>query len=130
MKKITLIAQTISKLLGPKNAVTWMLKRSCVRTPFGGEGVKKSETLLKSARQQVYANFQLISKKLNCVCCFFVRWKILGPFSNIGTADHKYSCHNWEKFPQQVQPQVSSKGKTSSGNFIAFLKFTSNFERF
>ena len=45
-------------------------------------------------------------------------------------ADHMYCCHNSEKFPQQNPTQLSSKPKTFSQTFIAFLKSTWNFKRF
>ena len=38
------------------------------------------------------------------------------------TADHMHSCHNRDKFWQQVGTQSSSKGKTFPEVFIAFLK--------
>ena len=41
--------------------------------------------------------------------------------------DDMNSPHNWEKFPQRIQTQLSEKGKTISGIFIAFLKSTENF---
>ena len=46
------------------------------------------------------------------------------------TVDHMYSCHNRQKFTQEIPPQLSSKPKTFSATFIAFLKCTENFERF
>ena len=110
--------------------VTWMSESFCFRRPFGSQRVKWSETFLKSARSHFYANSLLISNKLSCVSCVLVASEILRPFSNMLTADHKYSCHNWEKFPQQVQLQLSPQRKTFFGSFIGFLKFTWNFERF
>ena len=107
LKKIRFIAQIFSKLLSPKYIVTWMRERSCFRTPFWSQRYKWPETLLKCARQQFYHNFPLISKKLSCVSWILVRSDILGPFSKILMDYHKYSCHNWEKFPPQAQPQLS-----------------------
>ena len=43
------------------------------------------------------------------------------------TADNMYSPHNWEKFQERLQTQLSGKGKIMSAIFIAFLKSTSNF---
>ena len=54
----------------------------------------------------------------------------LGLFGNTMTADHMYFRHRWEKFPKQVQTQLSQKQKTFSGNFIAFLKSGENFRHF
>ena len=56
--------------------------------------------------------------------------EILGLFVNTLTADDKYSRHNWEKFPQPFQMQLSKKPKTFYENFIAFLISTQHFENF
>ena len=107
-----------------KNMVTWMPRSSCFRTRFPSQHVKRSETLLKSSRQHFYTNFPLTSNKLSCVSCLLVRSEMLGSSFNTLTADHMYSCHNWQKFPQQIQTQISSKVKIFSGSVIAFLKST------
>ena len=99
-KKIIVIAQIFWKLLIPKNVVPWLPERCCVGTPIGSRHVKWSETLLQSLRHHFYANFRLISNRLSCVGCLLVTYESLGLFSNMLTADHKYSCHNWQKFPQ------------------------------
>ena len=130
LKKITFIAERFWKLLSPKNVVAWMTERFYFRKPFGSQRVKWWETLLKSKRQHFYADFPLISKKLSCVSCLLVGSEVLGPFCGMLTADHKCSCHNWEKFAQEGQAQLYSKPKTFFGSFIAFLKFIWNFERF
>ena len=121
-QKITFIAEIFSKILSPRNVVTWMPQWSCFRTTFGSQGVKWSETLLKSSRQHFLADFPLISNKLSCVSCLLVGSEILGPLFDMLAADHKYSCHNWEKF-LQVKKQVSLKVKRFSASFIAFLKY-------
>ena len=55
---------------------------------------------------------------------------MLGLFVNSLPADDKYSRHNSENFPQQIEMQVFQKPKTFSRLSIAFLKSTSNFEYF
>ena len=55
---------------------------------------------------------------------------MLGPPFNTLTADHVYSCHNMQKFPQQVPTLFSSKPKTFSETFIAFWKSPETFEHF
>ena len=129
-KRITLIAQIIWKLLSPKNEVTWMAESSYFRRPFGSQHVKCSETLLKSEQRQFYANSPLISRKLSCLSCLLVVAEVWGALSNMVRTNDKYSCHNWEKFLQKVQPQLSSKPKIFFASFITFLKFTENFEGF
>ena len=59
-----------------------------------------------------------------------VRSKILGLFVNTFTAESTYSRPNMQTFTQQVQTPLSSKQKTVSGFFIAFLKSTWNGEHF
>ena len=46
------------------------------------------------------------------------------------TADNKYSGCNVHNFAQQFQTPLSTKEKTFSGFFIAFLKFAWNLEHF
>ena len=104
-KKITFIAQIFMKLLSPENVVSRIRESSCFRTPFGSQRVKWSETLLKSALRHFYGNFPLISTKLSCVLCLLVGSEILGPFSDMLTANQRCSFQNWEKFPQQGQPK-------------------------
>ena len=99
-----------------------MPERSSFGILFGSQRVKGSKTLMKSAQQHLSANLPLISNKLSCVSWLLVRSEILGPFSKMLTADHKYPCHNWEKLSQQVQPQLSSKRKTFFASFVLFLK--------
>ena len=123
-KMTTFIPSIFPKFLITKDVVPWMPEKSCFRTPFGSQPFKRSKTRLKSARQHFYANFPLISNKLSYVSCHLVGSQILRPFFNTLTAYHMHSCRNWEKLPQQVQPQLSSKQKTFSARFIASLKFT------
>ena len=53
-----------------------------------------------------------------------VRSKILGLFVNKLTAKYTYSRRNMQTLTQKVQTPLSSKEKTFSGFFIAFLKST------
>ena len=124
------ISSIFPKLLILESVITRMPEKVCFKTPFGSELVKRSKTLLKSSRQKFYAKFQLISKKLSCVSCGFVGCEILGSFFKMLTADHMYSCHNWGKFPQEFQVQLSSKLEVFFWSVIAFLKSRENFEQF
>ena len=105
-----------------------MPESSCFKTPFGSQRVKASETLPKSARQHFYVNFPSISKKLSCVWCLLVESEMLGPSFKTLTAVHMYSCHNWQKFQEQVQTQRSSKLKLFLESVIEFFKSASNSE--
>ena len=68
--------------------------------------------MLKSSRQHFYANIPLTSKILSCVSCFLVIPEILVRIFKRLTADQIYSCHNWQKLPQQVQTQLSTISST------------------
>ena len=55
---------------------------------------------------------------------------MLGLFVNTLTAEYTYSRRNMQTFTQQVQTPLSSKQKTFSWFFIAFLKSILNGEHF
>ena len=57
-------------------------------------------------------------------------YEIFRPFVNGLTADDKYSRTNLKNSPQQFQTPLSSKQKTFSKFFIAFLKCAWNLEHF
>ena len=57
-------------------------------------------------------------------------YEILRPFVNALTADDKYSGTNMKNLPQQFQTPLSSKQKSFSGFFIAFLKCAWNLQHF
>ena len=59
-----------------------------------------------------------------------VRSELLGQFLNTLTSDYKYSRQNLENLWKQVPRQISRKMQTFSGLFVAFLKYTLNFEYF
>ena len=59
-----------------------------------------------------------------------VRSETLGLFVKILSADNKYSGHNKDNFPQQIEMIFSQKPEILSGFFIAFLNSTSNFQYF
>ena len=60
----------------------------------------------------------------------WVWYEILRPFVNGLTADDKYSGTNMKNLPQQFQTPLSSKQKSFSEFFIAFLKCAWNLENF
>ena len=91
--------------------VTSILECSCFRTFFQSLSVYSSQTLLKHALHHFHSNFPLICKKLSWKTSLLVRSTILGLLGNTFTADHMYSGHRWEKFPQQVQTLSSQQSK-------------------
>ena len=126
-KKTSFLALTFQKVFTLRNVVTAMLESSSFITPFESQRFHASQTLLKPILQHFYSNFPLIYHILSWETSLLVRSKILGLFCNTLTADHMYSCHIWEKLPQQVQTLLSLKPRTFSENFIAFFQSTQNF---
>ena len=57
-------------------------------------------------------------------------YEILRLFVNALTADDKYSRSNMQNLPQQFQMPLSSKKKSFSQFFIAFLKCAWNLDHF
>ena len=105
-----------------------MSKRPYFSTRFGKQRASGFETLLESARQNYYRNFQSIWDKLCWKKSVLVRSEVLGMFFNTLTAEFQYSRRNMCNFPQQLQTQLSHRGKAFSGFFIAFPKCTSSLE--
>ena len=60
----------------------------------------------------------------------WIWYEILRPFVNGLTADDKYSGTNMKNLPQQFQTPLSSKQKSFSEVFIAFLKCAWNLQLF
>ena len=107
-----------------------MPKSNCFRKIFGSERNHGSQTLPKSVCQNFYPNFPLIQNKLSWKTCPAIISKFLGLFIRTLTPDNMHSPHNWEKFRQRLQRQLSQKRKLISGIFVAFLKSTWNFVYF
>ena len=101
-----------------------MSESSCFRTPFGIQHVKESQTLLKPGAQHLRPNFPLISDRLIGNISVLVRTEMLELFFNTFTAYHMFSRQIYEKFPQQVQTQLSSKPKSFSQIVTTFTKST------
>ena len=59
-----------------------------------------------------------------------LRCKALEVFVNTLTADDKYSLLNRDNLTQQIRTQLSQKQKAFSEFFLAFSKYTLNFEDF
>ena len=123
-KNLTFITLIFPELLILKNVLTWIHESSYFRTVFGSKRGKASQTLLKSTQQPFYGNFSFMSNKVSCVSCLLGLSKMWGASFNTFTANDIYSCHNKEKFLQQVPTQFSSRPKTFCGTFIAFLEST------
>ena len=95
------------KLLTAKNVLTWMQTSCCVRAPLKSERVHGSQTVVKSAWEDFYHNFQLLQDKQSGKISLWIWFKMLRLFFKMLIGDHMYSSHSWEKFAQRVQTQVS-----------------------
>ena len=107
-----------------------MPQKPYFRTAFGNQPVNQYETLLKSARHYYYPIFPWVWDKLSWKKSSLVRSKILGLFINTLTAEYTYSRRNMQTLTQQVQTTLSLNQKTFPWFFIAFVKFTWNWEHF
>ena len=97
---------------------------------FGRQYVNRSQTLLRSARNQIRTTLPLISYRGSRERLVVVRSDFSGEFVNTFTADYKYSRWNRDNLWQQVPRQISQKVNAFSGFFIAFVKSTLNLEYF
>ena len=86
-----------------------MPKNSRFRTPLEGKQVYGLQSLLKSARQHFYSNFQLSQNKLSYKTSVLVGYEIRGLFGNRLTAALMYSLHNLAKFPTHVETPLFQK---------------------
>ena len=89
---------------------------------LGRSHITGSQTLLRSARNQLHTTLPLIRDSGNRKRLFLIRSELLGQFVNTLTADYKFSRQNWKSLWQKDPMQTSMKLKTSSRFFIAFLK--------
>ena len=97
-----------------------MSKMSFSRQPFASQRVDGFQTLVNSARHEFYTTAPLIWDKLSWNMILLVISEMLWLFVNTLVANDKYSRHNRENFPQQIQMQLSQKRKT-------ILDFSLNF---
>ena len=99
-----------------------MPERSCFRTPFESQSVKYSKTVLKFERQLFDPHFSSVWDESSWKTSLLERSVVSGRFANTLTANHKYSCHNTEKFQQPVQMQLSKKTNSCLLKFYHFLE--------
>ena len=100
----------------------------CFNTLFGNQRVNGFETLLKLARHYYLLIFPRIRDKLSWKKSALVTSEIFRLFVNTLTPNDKYSRRNMQILEQQIQTNLSQKGKTFFRFFIAFLKCGWNLE--
>ena len=89
-----------------------MSNKSCFRRHFDKQHGKRSQTLLKSARQHLYHIYWSMPRQLSCKMPLIVICKILALFDNTLTVNHKYSLLNCDNLTQPIQMQFSKRPKT------------------
>ena len=82
------------KLFTPKNMVTQIHSRSCLRAPFDSQRVNGSQTLQKSATEHFLPIFSSFLNKTIQKKFLLVSSEVLGQFLDPLKADAKYSCHS------------------------------------
>ena len=113
-----------------RNVFKQMSKKSNLREHFDNQHGTVDQTMLKSARKQLYHIYwsvwrQLIWKKSLLVIC-----KILRMLVNIMTTDDKCFLLNRDNLWQPTHMQLSDKEKTISQFFSQICKCRLNFEHF
>ena len=96
-----------------------MSKKSRFTRPSDKQHGKRSETLLKYARQHLYHIYWSLWRKFSWKKSVLVICKILEPFFNILIADDKYSFLNRDHLTPLIQMHLSNK--------ITFCQFSSLF---
>ena len=76
---------------------------------FGRQHVTDSQTLLRSARNQLHTTLPLIRDRGTRKRLVLVRSELLGQCANTLTADYRYSRWNRENLSKQVPVQTSLK---------------------
>ena len=97
---------------------------------FGRQHLNRSQTLLRSARNQFHTILPLIRDRGSRKRIVLVRSDLFGQSFNTLAADYKYFRRNRENLLQQFGMQTSLKLKTYFRFFMAFLKSTLKFEYF
>ena len=97
---------------------------------FGRQHLNRSQTLLRSARNQFHTILPLIRDRGSRKRFVLVRSDLFGQSFNTLASDYKYSRRNRENLLQQFGMQTSLKLKTYFRIFMAFLKSTLKFEYF
>ena len=110
-----------------------MSKKSRLREPFDKQHGKRSESLLKSASEDLYYIHWSMPSQLSLKKSILLTCKILGLLLNTLVADEKYPVLNRENLTILIQMQLSKEQKTFSEFFFFFfalLKSILNYRHF
>ena len=98
-----------------------MSKKSRLREPFDKQHGKRSESLLKSASEDLYYIHWSMPSQLSLKKSILLTCKILGLLLNTLVADEKYPVLNIENLTILIQMQLSKEQKTFSEFFFFFF---------
>ena len=113
-KKMNLIAYVLTQLQTSRGVVKQMSKKPRFKKPYHKQNPKRSETLLKPARQHRCHIYWSMWKKITCKKSLLVIWIIFGLFLNTMTANEEHFLLNCDNITLPIQMQLSKKRKTSS----------------
>ena len=112
-KRWTSIAYVLTKLQTSRGVVKQMSKKPRFKKPYHKQNPKRSETLLKPARQHRCHIYWSMWKKITCKKSLLVIWIIFGLFLNTMTANEEHCLLNCDNITLPIQMQLSKKRKTS-----------------
>ena len=121
-KKKTLIAEVFPKLQTLKNMVTSMSKKSRFKGSFGKQYRKRTQALLKFAREYLYHIYWSLCSQLTCKKSLLVTWKISRLFPNTLSAESKYSLLKRDNLTQPIQMELSQKQNTFCDFFFCIFE--------
>ena len=98
-----------------------MSKKSRLREHFDKQHGKRSESLLKSASEDLYYIHWSMPSQLSLKKSILLTCKILGLLLNTLVADEKYPVLNRENLTILIQMQLSKEQKTFSEFFFFFF---------
>ena len=129
-KNMMVIANVLPKLQTVDILVRPLSEKSRFRTRFDIQHVKAFHIFAKSPWEQFYLVFSSFWGKLIWKMSPLLSDKILGVFVYILTGKGKYPVQGFENLELRNEMQLSKKGNTFPGFFVAFLESTSYFEHF
>ena len=129
-KKKVLIANVFPKLATVHGLVTPLTIQCRLKTSFDSQHVKRFQTLVKCSWEHFYHTFSSLWGEMIWKISPSFKFETIGLFLNTWTADYKYPVLDSENLSFPIQIQLSSKQKTFSEFFLAFMEPPSNFEHF
>ena len=114
------IASVFWKWKTVKDLIRPLSKKHRLRTPFGSESVKGSQTLVKSEREHFHHIFSSLLENLIWKISPLVICQMVGWFCNTLTANDKYPVWDCENLSSPIQTELCLKRKNEK-LFLIFL---------